>query len=695
MLKLVAISCLILILCLSPGQGARTYIVDNNGFANYKTISEAITAAKSGDTIYLKPGVYKEQVVLDKALTIMPLVGETGSYTIDASGKETGLKLTADGCSVQGLTIENFTTSGIELASSGNILKDSTIINRKPEGMQAGIITKNANKNTLSGNFIQGCYLGIFVWKESSDNQVIKNSMTGCTRAIFLRDVGANTLTENRARECEYGIYLLNTSDVQIKASGVMDGQYGIVLQNSNANMLTGCIIANVTRALGLGNSTGNQVDSFVITNSTEDGIDLISSDGNILSNNQISKGDIGIQILDSGSNVLRGNQINGNTRAIYVEDQDRKSRQSYNNSIDESNVADGKPIGYFYGQSGMRIEGREFSHLTLAYCQNMSVMRNTITKDAIFLFNSISNRVEENNVSNCYGMRLYASDNNEITGNTASNNSFSGILLVNSNQNQVKDNRADQNRRDGIKVFNSSLNIITGNSVDHNQEAGLWLNYSNKNSIYDNNISSSPMGLLMQSSSGNLIYHNNFINNKDHAEDKTGVNSWDMGNVTGGNYWSDHKAFGNPSKGWSKLIKGAKIDSYPFEDPNGWKLPMEEDQVPALALALAAPIVVPPAENSLVQLRELAVPDNTSPVTQFDNASPINEASDNASPINEVSDNTSPINRASPPDNSSPATAASGRAVTSSGTSAAGIQVQWDSPVSQPAGDLMENRSP
>jgi parallel beta-helix repeat protein len=698
MLKLVAIAFLTLILCLTPVQGARTYIVDNNGFANYKNISEAVTAAKSGDTIYLKPGVYREQVVLDKALTVMPLVGETGSYTIDASGKETGLKLTADGCSVQGLTIENFTTSGIELASSGNTLKDNTIINRVPGGTQAGIITRNANKNIVSGTFIQGCLLGIFVWKDSRENQITRNSMTGCTRAVFLRDVGKNTLTENRARGCDYGIYLLNTSDVSIDTNGVIDCQYGIVLQNSNANQLKGCIISNVTRALGIGNGTGNQVEGLVITNTTEDGIDLITSDGNTLSGNKISRGDIGIQILDSGSNLLKGNQINGTIRGIYVEDQDRNSSQSYNNSIDESNLADGKPVGYFYSQSGKTIEGREFSHITLAYCKDMSVVRNTITKDAIFLFNSESNRIEENNASNCYGLRLYASNNNEVTGNIATNNSFSGILLVNSNKNQIKNNKADSNNRDGIKLFNSTLNTIAGNSMENNHEAGLWLNYSSKNSIYENNISSNPDGLLLQSSNENLIYHNNFINNKDHAEDRTGVNSWDMGNITGGNYWSGHKAFGNPSKGWSKLIKGAKIDSYPFQNPNGWKLPKEESQAPSQAVA--SPAEEKPSENSLVQLQETAAPDNAVMIHASDNTSPTSRASlpDNSSPTSRASlpDNSSPTSRAPLPDNSSPSVDVPTSEATSSGLSAAGAHLQQNtSGSSRSARELMENRSP
>jgi hypothetical protein len=71
--------------------------------------------------------------------------------------------------------------------------------------------------------------------------------------------------------------------------------------------------------------------------------------------------------------------------------------------------------------------------------------------------------------------------------------------------------------------------------------------------------------------SDANKIYHNNFLGNKVQAEDSRGSNSWDMGNVTGGNYWSDHKVRGNPSAGPLKIIKGTTADRYPFQDPSGW----------------------------------------------------------------------------------------------------------------------------
>jgi parallel beta-helix repeat protein len=111
-------------------------------------------------------------------------------------------------------------------------------------------------------------------------------------------------------------------------------------------------------------------------------------------------------------------------------------------------------------------------------------------------------------------------------------------------------------------------------NTVNHNYETGIWLNLSNDNHITKNNISNNPMGLQVLYSSGNKIYNNNLIANKEQAEDREGSNIWDMGNITGGNYWSDHTAKGNPSHGWPRIIKGTTArDEFPFQDISGWML--------------------------------------------------------------------------------------------------------------------------
>lgn len=129
------------------------------------------------------------------------------------------------------------------------------------------------------------------------------------------------------------------------------------------------------------------------------------------------------------------------------------------------------------------------------------------------------------------------------------------------------------ENSQNGISLLSCRQNVIRDNMVDANAATGIWLNLSPDNQIYQNNISNNPLGLKAMLSTGNKIFHNNFLSNQEHSQDIGGNNSWDDGNVTGGNYWSDHVANGNPSQDWPRMIKGGNmLDRYPFQDESGWR---------------------------------------------------------------------------------------------------------------------------
>jgi parallel beta-helix repeat protein len=73
-------------------------------------------------------------------------------------------------------------------------------------------------------------------------------------------------------------------------------------------------------------------------------------------------------------------------------------------------------------------------------------------------------------------------------------------------------------------------------------------MSYSNNNTITANNLILNDQGLSLDNSNSNVIYHNNFINNRRQVYDwswdfpgKPSINTWDDGYPSGGNYWSDY----------------------------------------------------------------------------------------------------------------------------------------------------------
>ncbi len=619
MLRSSIIIAIVLLIWLSPVEGARTYIVDDDGFANHRSIGEAVVAANSGDTIYLKPGTYNEKVLLNKTLFLMPLTGEEGPIVLRGDGIETGITIAADGCSVEGMTLENFTGPGILVQSGGNIIK-----NNKFEKDNPAILVLGTNNNSISNNIMKDCEGGVALLANAVGNIVTRNEMEGGAASIVLRDVGNNNIIGNKATMASIGIWVMNSSSaelaeneidsktlgiwilnstasklmdntvsgnergihlmdsmgIEVSNNSVKDTEFGLIVENSTENAITKCTLDNSTRAFGISESSGNTIAENTIRSASDTGLEVFYSNKNNIVGNRFFNCEKGIIIGDSSGNMLDANMLEEVSWGLYVEG---SSRDGFNNTIKESNTVNGKPIAYFYGQSGKAVSGRDLAHLTLAYCDGFTVEKNTIESDAIFLFGSNNNLIRENNVSRCYGIRLLGSGDNNISRNTLEGNRFSGLFLVSSNSNQIIDNVASENNQNGISLLDCTANVISENTVNHNYETGIWLNLSNDNQITKNNISNNPMGLQVLYSSGNKIYNNNLIANKEQAEDREGSNIWDMGNITGGNYWSDHTAKGNPSHGWPRIIKGTTArDEFPFQDISGWML-AEPASTPAL----------------------------------------------------------------------------------------------------------------
>lgn len=598
---------LVALLLLNAVGGARTYIVDDDGFANYKTIQEAVIAATDGDTIYIKPGVYSEEVVLNRSLTLMPLSGEVDPILITGDGRGKGVTITSDGCSLEGLTIQNFTGPGIEVLSDGNRIVRCTF-----SGDDPAVLISGSRQNTVSRNRMQDCQGGVALKDNSSDNSVTSNEIEGGVVGVLIRDSQKNSIAGNSVARSSIGVWLMNSSRTEVSGNSISaetygiwafnssqgsiadgsvtgstrgiylmnvtrlsvhnisieDGEFGIILENSSRNIISGCSLENCSRAIGMGMSSGNILSGNRMENIDDTAVEMDYSGGNRLVGNEISVSDKGLIILDSPYNSMESNRLNAVRWGLYVES---ATEEGFNNSIDGSNLVDGAPIAYLYGRSGEQIQERTLAHITLAYCDNITVERSEITNDALFLFSSRDNRILENNISYCFGMRLLNSASNEISENRLIGNRYSGLFMVSSDSNTIQRNIAAENNQNGISLLGCSGNTVRDNRVEDNYEAGVWLNLSNDNIICLNNITRNPVGLQIMYSAGNRIYHNNFLENKEHSEDIAGNNSWDMGNVTGGNYWSGHVAKGNPSHDWPRAIKGGSIDRYPFQDPGGW----------------------------------------------------------------------------------------------------------------------------
>jgi hypothetical protein len=267
----------------------QTFVVDPGGSGNFTTIAGALFHSKSGDTIVIKPGLYKESVFVRPGVTIRPSeksltrIETSGSWLLKGPGafdisdlifsqsglrienaekttlsgntflvatKQTGVVLvsssnvTVAGCNFQG-TAES---SGIEAYGSQFEVSDGVFADH---GSWAISLMSNSKAN-IHKNLLQGNRNGVTVYDSSLTAE--RNILTGDwdpdkekTSGIGLRaEKSTVTFNKNSMRRYFRGVVMVNDSvPATLSDNTLTQSQYAVILLGSNANITKNLIIQN------------------------------------------------------------------------------------------------------------------------------------------------------------------------------------------------------------------------------------------------------------------------------------------------------------------------------------------------------------------------------------------------------------------------------------------------------------------
>ncbi|MCD6467742.1 MAG: right-handed parallel beta-helix repeat-containing protein [Thermoplasmata archaeon] len=241
----------------------RTIVVPDD----YPSIQEAINHALFGDTIKVRPGVYYENIIVDRMVDI---IGSGSSVTvIDGGGSGDVVKIIADGVKISDLAIRNSGKTGVFI---GNPNYDSVT-----QG-DAGIHVLS-HYNTIERNEISGCAVGIIL-DSSSGNQIHDNIiMDSVYTGVWFFRSHANEVSGNELSDNEDGFYLnfscLGNMIVGNTVFGnEMDGLYVSETSRSNSFIGNGVMDNGVFGVEVLGASDNNNFHHNDLVNNIQNAFD-------------------------------------------------------------------------------------------------------------------------------------------------------------------------------------------------------------------------------------------------------------------------------------------------------------------------------------------------------------------------------------------------------------------------------------
>ncbi|MBS1645351.1 MAG: nitrous oxide reductase family maturation protein NosD [Bacteroidetes bacterium] len=213
--RIVSAICLLPLLLFAIGASGARIEVDGKKFS----IKSAIHAAKSGDTLIVLPGHYKEgNIIINKRLT---LLGKDYP-TLDGAHKYEVITINADSVVVSGFRVIRSGQSSLKevAAIKLNQVYRVQILNNILDDNNFGIFSLNCGSCTISGNKIkaygkgeQTSGNGIHCWK-SVDMRILGNMISGHRDGIYFEFVTSSIIWRNISEHnIRYGLHFMFSHD--------------------------------------------------------------------------------------------------------------------------------------------------------------------------------------------------------------------------------------------------------------------------------------------------------------------------------------------------------------------------------------------------------------------------------------------------------------------------------------------------
>jgi nitrous oxidase accessory protein NosD len=190
--------------------------VGGSGPGNYTQIQDAINDASDNDVIFVYSGTYKENIFIDKSLSLEGLSidgSTTGKPIIKGNGQEILVLFNA----------QNIHFSGFSVIGRGITTDDTGMLLMKTAGI------------TILNNSISECHYGI---QSNScifgSLNISNNEITKCAGAMWLSNYNS-IISKNKITDCYYGLTFFQVRNYQVYQNTIIgtnfNGSCGLVLE--------------------------------------------------------------------------------------------------------------------------------------------------------------------------------------------------------------------------------------------------------------------------------------------------------------------------------------------------------------------------------------------------------------------------------------------------------------------------------
>jgi nitrous oxidase accessory protein len=207
---------------------------------SHKTISSALNAAQSGDTIFVDSGHYKEKnLIINKSVVLKGI----GSPVLDGEKKYEIISIKANGTVVDGFKLIHSGISSLEDLSGIKVYdsRDVVIRNNILEDTFFGIYIQNGINCSIENNTLKAIGLeeqqsgnGIHCWKGDS-LKVIGNQISGHRDGIYFEFVKNSVIWRNVSKNnLRYGLHFMFSNDDMYVNNVFRNNGSGVSVMYSN-----------------------------------------------------------------------------------------------------------------------------------------------------------------------------------------------------------------------------------------------------------------------------------------------------------------------------------------------------------------------------------------------------------------------------------------------------------------------------